>query len=610
MSCEQNRGRFFAILAREPAIAAALPGQTPVQIAGVIRAIYDAGTQRRLAPAIAVAQTRQIFAEMDACGISPPVHSPTGLPKPAAQQGYAAVATWLAECRQRHATPAPVPAAARADDAPPRRTRGQDRRLVRTSATRLTLPHPTIPIRVFANADVAIEPVAIDELSTMVASLETAVSHLHAARPAAFGDADPAIVGVACSSDLHKGTAIPIGTTLVTRGFGVPQAMGSDINCGMLMIKTSLRASQITAARPQLAAALRDVFFGGKRNVAADPAQRTRLLTHGMAGLIGDDPSLAHRHDGGGYATDLHPAFADYVRGAGGRSHDSHLGSLGGGNHFAEIQEVQAIHDPQVAYHWGLRPGDVVIMVHSGSLGFGHVASGAITQLLHDSWPAGVPRPANGIYPLPYADTARWTTIRTLIRNAANFAFGNRHTLATMVTQVLRQHCGTMDTALLYDAPHNLLWETPEGETTHRKGSTPARGYDAMVDSPFAYTGEPVLVPGSMGATSYVLRGQGNTDAYASACHGAGRALARGAAMRGDDAALDAFLTRFTVVTPIDPARPDLRGRRDIVDAWRADLKQEAPWAYKDIDAAISTLAAADVAQPVAAFAPLLTMKG
>jgi len=89
---------------------------------------------------------------------------------------------------------------------------------------------------------------------------------------------------------------------------------------------------------------------------------------------------------------------------------------------------------------------------------------------------------------------------------------------------------------LVYDAPHNFLWKEEVGGevvAVHRKGATPARGFAATAGTPFAYTWEPVLVPGSMGASSFVLVGQGNAEALASTSHGAGRVLRRGAAMRG-----------------------------------------------------------------------------
>ncbi|WUI03488.1 RtcB family protein [Spirillospora sp. NBC_00431] len=144
----------------------------------------------------------------------------------------------------------------------------------------------------------------------------------------------------------------------------------------------------------------------------------------------------------------------------------------------------------------------------------------------------------------------------------------------------------------------------------HRKGATPAGGHAEMAGGPYAMWGEPVIVPGSMGAARFVLRGHGSPRTLASACHGAGRRVPRGAAARGNDAELDAFPRDFRVVTPLDHRDPRVARRSDVIGAWRRDLKQEAPWAYKDIGPVVAGLRGGGVATPVAELRPLLTVKG
>jgi tRNA-splicing ligase RtcB len=177
----------------------------------------------------------------------------------------------------------------------------------------------------------------------------------------------------------------------------------------------------------------------------------------------------------------------------------------------------------------------------------------------------------------------------------------------------LRTVFGDVAAPLLYDAPHNLVWrEQLDGETIylHRKGATPARGYEQMAGTPFAYYGEPVLVPGSMGASSFILAGRGNPESLWSASHGAGRVLSRGAALKGNEEAFAEFLKRFRVVTPVDFRRVDLQMRRDILDKKLDDIKMEAPFAYKGIGPIVRTLTDAGIAQPVAELKPLMTIKG
>ncbi len=303
--------------------------------------------------------------------------------------------------------------------------------------------------------------------------------------------------------------------------------------------------------------------------------------------------------------------FRDWITSAGGASYDSIIGSIGGGNHFAELQYVAAVHDRQAAYAWGFGLGQVVLMVHSGSLSLGHQANSTGRDQAYRTWPPGLPLPGNQLVPIPLDERSAAARVRYLdaFGNAANFAVGNRFFLARMLRQGLAEECGDLDADLVYDAPHNLLWQDGD-RVVHRKGATPAGGYAETAGGPYAMWGEPVIVPGSMGAASYVLRGHGNPRSLASACHGAGRRVPRGAASRAGDAELEAFLREFRVVTPLDRHDPATNRREDVMAAWRRDLKQEAPWVYKDIGPVVDSLRGAGVADPVVELRPLLTVKG
>jgi tRNA-splicing ligase RtcB len=158
------------------------------------------------------------------------------------------------------------------------------------------------------------------------------------------------------------------------------------------------------------------------------------------------------------------------------------------------------------------------------------------------------------------------------------------------------------------DAPHNLVWE--EGDRfLHRKGATPALGADGG-RGPFGYTGHPVIIPGSMGASSYVLAGEGNVGALCSACHGAGRSLTRGRSGHVSDEVYARAMEQVRVVTPIDPDAPAVRSRRDILAKYHQRLKEEAPFAYKPITPVVQTVEEAGVARRVVRLFPLVTVKG
>ena len=500
--------------------------------------------------------------------------------------------------------------------------RKTDYRLRRLDANRLELPNDYgIPVRIFANDGVPIERVAVDELLGLLELRET-IARMREAAPELF-DGDAYLEAVSLSSDFHRGAGIPIGTTLKTRGVAVPQAVGTDVNCGMRVHTTGLTYDQVEGRLDALERRIRHIFFQGGRQIGLTATQRQAMLAEGIPGLLqsdalGGDAWLAAADElnringGGGAPTDVPAMFNDYIQGSGGAgavSYDTQIGSLGGGNHFLEVDIIMNIHDRATAHAWGLREGQVVIMVHTGSLGLGHTASAIGKQAMRALLPSSMPMPNNGITVLPLGEGSAEAraAVQAAIQTASNFAFANRFYLARMAIQALEQEIGEVGASLLWDSPHNLLWEEEDGVVVHRKGSTPARSPEALANTAFPW-GEPVIVPGSMGAPSFILRSLGNPDALYSACHGAGRALSRGEAQRGRDAELDEFLARFRVVTPVDPRQ--IRGRADLVEAWRAELKQEAPFAYKNIGPVIDTLRGAGVAEPVVELHPILTVKG
>ncbi|GAA3938059.1 RtcB family protein [Actinomadura viridis] len=503
----------------------------------------------------------------------------------------------------------------------------QDHRLERLDDHWLRLPNRwDVPVEICAGPGVPLEPSAVDEV---LAVLETAGT-LERLAEAALGHTGPAprITRIALTPDFHKGAGIPIGTVIETEHALIPQAVGNDVNCGMRLEVTSLDAGAVRPRLDALERRLRHLFFEGGRRIALTPLQREALLRDGLPGLLltgrtghwpgiapGDADDCVDRVHASGFPVGTAEAFADWVRSAGGEagraSGDSVIGGIGGGNHFVELQYVSRVHDAAAAHAWGLAPGTVVTMAHSGSLSLGHQAHATALDRLRRSWPAGLPRPSNGIMPFLLDERSEGDRRRYLdaFGNAANFALGNRFFLSLTMRAGLAAECGALSSRLLYDAPHNLFWRDGD-RVVHRKGATPAGGHEPMAGGPFAMWGEPVIVPGSMGAASFVLRGRGHPRTLASACHGAGRRVPRGAAAAGSEADLDAFLREFRVVTPLDHRDPRVARRPDVMAAWRRDLKQEAPWAYKDIGPVVAGLHGGGVAVPVAELRPLLTVKG
>lgn len=507
-----------------------------------------------------------------------------------------------------------------------------DSRLTRLDPNRLQVNNDYgVNAVLFANDQVPVEGAAVTELIEFL-DLQQTVERVAEVSPDSF-DEPPAITQVAVTPDFHKAKGIPVGTVLQTKGFVVPQAIGNDINCGMRMHLTGLTADQLEGKMDELESASRRIYFEGGRNIPMSRGQREALFKGGLAGLLDAVPrtqteglwGLVHELDIGSELGRVEQrgslksgrtlGLNDFLGPNDRVSRDSQIGSIGGGNHFVEIQRIDKIHDGAVAHAWGLKPGMVTVMVHTGSVAIGHFCGGYYRDKVRQLYPAGLKYPDNGIFILPtgaaHEDVASlfWDTLN----NAANFAFANRMFLAIMALDSLRRVAGHTDFPLLYDAPHNLLWkEERDGDelVVHRKGACPARGFAAMEGTPFAHQGEPVLVPGSMGANSFILVGQGNAESLCSASHGAGRKMSRGDAMKGYEAEFEEFMRSFRVVTPTDLRRPDIRQRRDILNAKLEEIKQEAPFAFKGIGPVVETLTDAGIARPVAEVVPLMTVKG
>lgn len=503
-----------------------------------------------------------------------------------------------------------------------------DNRLERLDDVRIRIRNPrNVDAMLFADKDVPIESSAVDELERLL-ELDETLLRLNRLAPG-FVATDARLERVAVTPDFHKGAGIPVGTVMATRGFVVPAAIGNDINCGMRLHATSLSSDRVERAIPAIVAAARRTYFQGGRDIAMNRVQREALFREGLPGLHSSVPvqqdeglwSDFHRQTSrdldkvdrnGGLRADTVSGLEDFL-GSSELTRDNQIGSIGGGNHFVEIQRVERILDGGTAHAWGLKTGMVTVMVHTGSVAIGHLCGGICKNAASSIYPANVKRPDNGVFVLPDAHSDAASRFWNSLHNAANFAFANRMFLALMALKVLRETVADCDAPLVYDAPHNMVWrEIIGGEAAyiHRKGACPARGMDEMSGTPFAFYGEPVLVPGSMGASSYVLAGMGNPSALWSASHGAGRKLSRGGALKGNDAEFAAFMKRFHIVTPVDFERHDVKTRPDIIQKKLEDIKKEAPHAYKGIDAIVKTLECAGMARPVAELRPLLTIKG
>lgn len=484
----------------------------------------------------------------------------------------------------------------------------------RIDAVRVRIDNPSgLDVQLFANERVPVDRASLAEVGTLCGMLDT-IHDLNRAR--FFGDFEADIRRCVLTPDFHKGAGIPVGTVIDARGFVAPRTAGTDIGCGMRLLATDLSREEFERMGGRLDTLLRHAFFEGGRDIPLDEAGRAAMLRDGAAGLRAPargggiwrhlDPEalerdLARTHRGGRWPTRDLWAFADYVRGSGGVSRDAAIASIGGGNHFLEIQWVEECIDRRSCWDWGVRPGAVTVMVHTGSVGLGGMVGKHFMDLARQLHPRGMPLPSHGFHAIPTAGPLadHGDAYLSAMGLAANFAVVNRLMLGALALRCLSEAAGRdVQGRLVYDAPHNLVWS--EGQDhLHRKGACPA-GCDHA--DPAFPDGHPVIVPGSMGDASYLLKGMGSLASLCSAPHGAGRLTARGEGRRGDAGEL----SRIRVVTKIDPSRV----RRDIAAEHVRTLMEEAPSQYKPVAPVIDTVGEAGIASPVARLRPLLTVKG
>jgi len=424
----------------------------------------------------------------------------------------------------------------------------------------------------------------------------------------------PGIVGASLAMpDVHWGYGFPVGgvaATAVGEGVISPGGIGFDINCGVRLLRTDLVARDI---RPRLARLADALFRAVPSGVGA--STRRRLSAAELDAVLRDGAAWAVRR-GLGRPEDLERteergslAGADPAA-VSRRAHErgsDQVGTLGSGNHFLEVDEVERVFDPRAATAFGLRIGQVVVLVHCGSRGLGHqVCTDHLAGMDRAARRYGIELPDRQLACAPDSSPEARAYLAGMTA-AANFAWANRQVIADRVRQALAQQFGepVESIALVYDLSHNIAKRETHRVAgrqievwVHRKGAT--RAFPAgHPDVPAAYreVGQPVLVPGDMGRFSYVAVGAaGSMQAFGSACHGAGRSLSRHAAIRQ--------------LEGVDVAA-NLAAEGIVVRAERHDLlAEEASIAYKDVEAVMDVAEGAGLVRRVARLRPLIVVKG
>lgn len=421
--------------------------------------------------------------------------------------------------------------------------------------------------------------------------------------------------------DMHQGYGVPIGAVVALKDSVVPAAVGYDINCGMRIILTPLNYEDASQYIDQLAHSIhRDIPLGeGKRNVSFKRSVFADLLEGGVRAFIDvktDNARLEEARRRDEELSDLQkiedkgsmPGSVSSVSNAAFERGQKQLGTLGGGNHFIEIQRVEKVFDERLAKRFGLRREQITIMIHSGSRGFGHQVGG---DYMKTARRLNARRSPNDYLCFLEADSEQGRNYIKAMYAAANFAFVNRQIMAAFVRSAIRHIFGNVELPILYDVPHNMAKKEThfdEALWVHRKGATRAFPPSRMEGTEFADIGQPVLIPGSMGTASYVLVGtEESKESLHSVNHGAGRVMSRSAAI-GRHRRSRKRRGRKALISD-EEFEESMRGITLICED-RRTVKEEAPMAYKDIDAVIEVVVGAGLAKAVARLVPLAVLKG
>jgi tRNA-splicing ligase RtcB len=413
--------------------------------------------------------------------------------------------------------------------------------------------------------------------------------------------------------DAHWGYGFPIGGVAAfdpERG-GVVSAGGGgfDISCGVRTLHTGLSREAIQPVQAQLADALfRQVPAGLGRT------GRVHLDLHDMDAMLSGGARWAVER---GYGTheDLDRieergcvagAKIGHVSAHAKRRQQDEMGTLGSGNHYVEVQEVQEVFEPNVADAFGIHLGDILVSIHCGSRGLGHqIGTEFLKEMVVAAAHHGIDLPDRELACAPLQSPLGQAYLGAM-RAAINCALANRQIVTHLVRQAFAEVLPDVRLPLLYDVSHNtckleehVVDGQPRRLFVHRKGATRAFG-PGHPDIPAALRqlGQPVLIGGTMGTASYILVGtsKGMDLAFGSACHGAGRSMSRHQALkqwRGQEV-IDHLASRGILIRS-----PSLRG-----------VAEEAPGAYKDVSAVVEAAHAASLAHKVARVEPRICIKG
>jgi tRNA-splicing ligase RtcB len=413
--------------------------------------------------------------------------------------------------------------------------------------------------------------------------------------------------------DAHWGYGFPIGGVAAfdpdEGGVVSAGGVGFDISCGVRTLLTGLDTAAVRAVQRALADTLYERIPAGLGSTGAlrlSPADMHAMLSGGARWAVelgyGRREDLERVEEHGQMAGADPAAVSDAAK----RRQRDEMGTLGSGNHYLEVQRVAEIFDAATARSFGLEVDGILVSIHCGSRGLGHqIGTDFLREMAVAAKAAGIALPDRELACAPIRSEIGQRYLGAM-RAAINCALANRQILTHLTRNAFQAVLPNAKLDLLYDVSHNTC-KVEEHEVdgkrrklfVHRKGATRAFG-PGHVDLPsvFQSTGQPVLIGGSMGTASYVLSGtsRGMTEAFGSACHGAGRSMSRNEASR-----------RWRGRQVVD----ELAGRGILIRSpSQRGVAEEAPGAYKDVGEVVDAADRAGLARKVARLEPLVCVKG
>ncbi len=429
----------------------------------------------------------------------------------------------------------------------------------------------------------------------------------------------PGIIGASFAMpDAHWGYGFPIGGVAAfdpaENGVISPGGIGFDINCGVRMIRTDLGAERV---RERIEKLINTLYSAVPSGVGSSDAVKQlgksdmrKVMTSGARWAVesgwGTEDDLLRTEDGGAMTGADPASVSSRAVQRGGKQ----LGTLGSGNHFLEVDVVDEVYDDSTARVFGVEEGTVVLQVHCGSRGFGHqICSDYLKVMQGASRKYGIDLPDRQLAcaPLESSEGQRYFGAMAA---GANFAWCNRQIIQALALKAFTSVFGSDPEGLgwrqIYDVCHNIAkfekhdcGGVEKKLCVHRKGATRAFAPGRPeVPGPYAETGQPVLIPGDMGTSSYLLAGtrQAMQSTWGSTCHGAGRVMSRKGAIRHSKG-------RKLV--------QDLRSSGVTVRAsGKQTIAEEMPYAYKDVDSVVNVMEETGITRKIARFKPLGVVKG